>query len=70
MFSDRQFKILLKENAVPHKIEQELARLEKNSIIKKVESSEWATPIVPVLKKDNTVRICGDYKVTFNPHIQ
>ena len=53
-----------------NKIEQELARLEKNGIIKKVESSEWATPIVPVLKKDNTVRICGDYKVTINTHIQ
>ena len=83
VFSDRNVKILLKENAVPKyckartppfamrdKIEQELARLEKNGIIKKVESSERATPIVPVLKKDNTVRICGDYKVTINPHIQ
>ena len=82
-FSDRKVKILLKENAVPkyckartppfamrNKIEQELARLEKNGIIKKVESSEWATQIVPVLKKNNTVRICGDYKVTINPHIQ
>ena len=56
--------------AMRNKIEQELARLEKNGIIKKVESSEWSTPIVPVLKKDITVRICGDYKVTINPHIQ
>ena len=24
--------------------------------------SDWATPIVPVPKKDGTFRICGDYK--------
>ena len=28
--------------------------------------SRWAAPIVPVLKSDGTVRICGDYKQTIN----
>ena len=27
-----------------------------------MEWSEWATPIVPVPKKDGSVRLCGDYK--------
>ena len=32
-----------------------------------MEFSDWATPIVPVLKPDGSVHICGDYKVTINP---
>ena len=27
---------------------------------------EWASRIVPVLKSDRSVRICGDFKVTLN----
>ena len=53
--------------ALKDKIADELLRLEKEGVLEKVESAEWATPIVPVLKPDNTVRICGDYKVTINP---
>ena len=36
-------------------------------MLEKVEFSDWATPIVPVLKPESSVRICGDNKVTINP---
>ena len=49
------------------KIEDELGRLEREGTISPVEFSEWATPIVPILKADQSLRICGDYKVTINP---
>ena len=45
----------------------ELDRLEKQDVIKKVSHSEWATPIVVVRKPGGKIRICGDSKVTINP---
>eukprot|EP00731_Ephydatia_muelleri_P001779 Em0001g1779a len=51
-------------------VEAELDRLEKLGILEKVSYSDWATPIVPVVKGDGSVRICGDYKVTLNPCLE
>ena len=55
---------------VPHalkpKVEIELKRLQQTGIIKPIEHSDWAAPIVPVVKKDGSVRICGDYHLTVN----
>ena len=55
--------------ALKHKVENELNRLEEEGIIQKVQSAEWAAPIVPIMKEDGTIRVCGDYKVTANQAI-
>ena len=38
-------------------IEEELHRLERIGVIEKISTSEWATPVVAVPKKDGTVRL-------------
>ena len=53
--------------AIRDAVGAEIDRLEKMGILEKVDHSDWATPIVPVPKKDGKFRICGDYKVTINP---
>jgi len=52
--------------ALKQKIDHELDRLESEGLVERVKYSKWASPIVPVLKSDGSVRICGDYKSTFN----
>lgn len=52
--------------AMKEKIDKELERLEKEGTITRAMFSEWAAPIVPIVKPDGSLRICGDYKVTVN----
>ena len=54
-------------------VEAELDRLTSEGILEPVDPMvtpiEWASPIVIAMKTNGTVRICGDFKVTVNPHI-
>ena len=72
-------KIYIKDNSCPKffkprtvpysmrdKVDAELQRLQSQGVLEPVQFSEWAAPIVPVLKSDGSVRICGDYKSTVN----
>nr|VZI21338.1 unnamed protein product [Spirometra erinaceieuropaei] len=69
-FRPRFFKARTVPYALAPKVEDELDRLQKADIIEPVQCSEWAAPIVPVLKTDGSVRICGDYKLTINSAIK
>lgn len=52
--------------ALKPKIEAALQQMIDDKIIRPIKYSEWATPIVPVVKPDGSIRICGDYKCTVN----
>ncbi|GFT43087.1 transposon Tf2-6 polyprotein [Trichonephila clavipes] len=74
--SKRQMRNRLNKNrvrtvpfALKGRVENEIDRLEKEGIIEKVDSSEWATPVVPVVKSDGSIRLCADYSVTLNPNL-
>ena len=52
--------------AMRAKLDSALDDLLEKGIIEQVAHSNWAAPIVPVLKGDGSVRICGDYRLTVN----
>lgn len=73
-FKHGKISLKLKTNAIPihnrpkpvplalkSKIEYELSRLEHKGIIKPTITAEWSSYIVPVLRKNDSVRICGSY---------
>lgn len=52
--------------AMRPKVDAEIDRLIKEDIVTPVKYSEWAAPVVPLLKPDGNCRLCGDYKLTVN----
>ena len=55
--------------AIKTKVEEELDHLTKEGVLVPVKCSKWATPIVPIVKGNGKIRICGDYKTTVNPNL-
>jgi hypothetical protein len=56
--------------AVKGLVGDDLDRLERIGVLERIAHSDWAAPIVPVMKPSGAVRICGDFKVTVNPQIK
>ncbi|KFD67429.1 hypothetical protein M514_20465 [Trichuris suis] len=52
--------------AIRAKLDDALDNLVNQGILKPVRHSKWATPIVPVLKRNGELRVCGDYRATVN----
>ena len=43
------------------KVKQELQHMQEKGTIEPVQVSDWAAPIVSVLKSDKSIRICRDF---------
>ncbi|XP_039314523.1 uncharacterized protein K02A2.6-like [Solenopsis invicta] len=66
--------IFIKPRPIPlafkEKISKQLEELEKKGVIEPIDTSAWGTPLVPVIKKDGSIRICADYKITVNKFLE
>ena len=50
--------------AFKESIERGLERIQEEGTLEPVRFSNWAAPVVPILKPDGSVRICEDSQVT------
>ncbi|KAL1447833.1 hypothetical protein WDU94_013915, partial [Cyamophila willieti] len=81
-YNKKKFTLYLKDNVKPifhrprqvpftlrDKVCEALDELVRDQVVEPVESSEWSSPIVPVVKPNGKIRICGDYKETLNKYL-
>ncbi|XP_045537055.1 uncharacterized protein K02A2.6-like [Papilio machaon] len=81
-FKKYKIKLYLKDNSKPiffkarpiafalrDKVTEEIDRLVDLGVLKPIDHSDYASPIVPVLKRNGSVRICADYAVTINKQL-
>lgn len=65
--------IFKKAYDVPYRLKDKVAeyldKLEREKVITPIETSEWASPIVIVMKKNNDIRLVIDCKVSINKSI-
>ena len=52
------------------RVEKDMFSFQAAGIINPVKFLDWATPIVPVVKCNETIKICGDNKTTVNPILE
>ena len=55
--------------ALKEKLDTTIDKLVKSGQWIQVNHSQYASPIVPIVKEDGTIRVCGDYKCTLNPNL-
>ncbi|XP_049527417.1 uncharacterized protein LOC119457969 [Dermacentor silvarum] len=53
--------------AMRSKVSAQIDRLVQDGVLSSISISDWATPVVPVAKKNGDIRLCGDFKLTVNP---
>lgn len=81
-FNKHKVQLRLKDNAKPvffkarpiafalrDKVNNEIDRLVQLGVLKPVDHAEYASPIVPVLKRNGSVRLCADYSVSINKQL-
>jgi RNase H-like domain found in reverse transcriptase/Reverse transcriptase (RNA-dependent DNA polymerase)/Integrase zinc binding domain/Integrase core domain len=65
--------VFMRPRPVPYalldRVDKEIDRLEADGIIERVEYASWGTPLVPIVKSDESIRLCADYKVTLNQYL-
>ncbi|XP_072145012.1 uncharacterized protein [Dermacentor andersoni] len=62
----RFFKARTVPYALRDKMSESLDQLVAEGVLTPVKTAEWATPVVPVLKGDGSLRLCGDFRMTVN----